>query len=246
MKLGTSSASNVVCTGTSLIKHITEEASTVRPHISEATVKPEGPRQLIAGTVHVTTSSDCSQLVGNCPTCNSRLSVEVRSDGTFGSLVACMRCKQIYRVQPQEGSTSLGENPRGFSVSYVVVGPWDASAIMEYLFDNVGPVSPVTGGFVCQPDENHVDFPFITVNQGARTIRFGLFGQYQENEAAFRKTAEAQLVDLLRERGKAVISLVAESDGKVIGHILFSPVVVASPMGFPTPTQRLPSGFRSG
>jgi hypothetical protein len=95
-----------------------------------------------------------------------------------------MRCKQIYRVQPRQGSASQGETPRGYGVSYVVAGAWDVSAIMEYLFDNVGPVNPVTGGFVCQPDENHVDFPFITVNQGARTIRFGLFGQYQEREAA--------------------------------------------------------------
>ncbi len=55
---------------------------------------------------------------------------------------------------------------------------------MEYLFDNMGPVNPVAGGFVCQPDEYHVDFPFITVNQATRTIRFSLFGQYQEREAA--------------------------------------------------------------
>lgn len=147
-------------------------------------MKPQGSKQhLIAGTVQVAVSPDRSQLVGNCPACSSRLSVEVRSDGTFGSLVACMRCKQIYRVQPQEGSTSPGEHPRGFGVSYVVAGAWDVTAIMEYLFDNMGPVNPVAGGFVCQPDEYHAEYPFITVNQGARTIRFSLFGQYQEREA---------------------------------------------------------------
>lgn len=147
-------------------------------------MKPGGSRKITAGTVHVTTSSDCSQLVGSCPTCNSRLSVEARSDGTFGSLVACMRCKQIYRIEAEQGSTRPGQNPCGFGVSYVVAGAWDVPTIMEYLFDNVGPVNSVEGGFVCQPDEYHVDFPFITVNQGARTIRFGLFGQYQEREAA--------------------------------------------------------------
>jgi len=141
-------------------------------------------RETIMGTVQVMVNSDRSQLVGNCPTCNSRLSVEVRSDGTFGSLVACMRCKQIYRVQSEEDSVSSGEKPRGFGVSYAVVGAWDVSAMMEFLFDNVGPVNSVAGGFVCQPDEHHVDFPFITVNQSARTIRFGLFGQYQERDAA--------------------------------------------------------------
>ena len=143
-----------------------------------------GSKEIIAGTVHVTTTSDRSQLVGNCPTCNSRLNVDVRSDGTFGSLVACTRCKQIYRVQHKEGSTPSGENPFGFNVSYVVVGMWDVSAIMEYLFDTVGSVNPVADGFVCQPDEYHAEYPFITVNIGARTIQFGLFGQYQEREAA--------------------------------------------------------------
>jgi hypothetical protein len=147
-------------------------------------MKSAGSKQMIAGTVQVTTSTDCSQLVGNCPTCHARLSVEIRSDGTFGGLVACMRCKQIYRVQSEESPGSPEQNPSGFGVSYVVVGTWDLSSIMEYLFDNVGPVKTVADGFVCQPDENHVDFPFITVNQGARTIRFSLFGHYQEREAA--------------------------------------------------------------
>lgn len=43
---------------------------------------------------------------------------------------------------------------------------------------------------------------------------------------AFAGDVEARLVDLLRERGKAVMSLVAEDDGEVIGHILFSPVTI--------------------
>ena len=148
-------------------------------------MKSLGSKQhLIAGTVQVAVSSDRSQLVGNCPTCSTRLSVEVRSDGTFGTLVACMRCKQIYRVEPQEDSDAPEENPRGFGVSYVVVGAWDVTAIMEYLFDNMGPVNPVAGGFVCQPDEYHADHPCITVNQATRRIHFSLFGQYQEREAA--------------------------------------------------------------
>lgn len=147
-------------------------------------MKPSGSNKIIAGTIHVRTSSDTSQLVGNCPTCNSRLSLTIRNDGTYGSLVACTRCKQIYRIEAEEGSACPVQNPCGFGVSYVVVGMWDVSAIMEYLFDNVGPVKPMVDGFVCHPDEYHEDFPFITVNHGARTILFGLFGQYQECEAS--------------------------------------------------------------
>jgi putative acetyltransferase len=49
------------------------------------------------------------------------------------------------------------------------------------------------------------------------------------NELAFDAAAEANLVDALRENGAAQVSLVAEEDGLVVGHILFSPVTVESP-----------------
>ena len=39
---------------------------------------------------------------------------------------------------------------------------------------------------------------------------------------AFGRPAEAKLVDDLRQSGDAVISLVAERDSRIIGHILFS------------------------
>lgn len=146
-------------------------------------MRSSGARQLIAGTVHVGVNPDRSELVGNCPTCGSRLTVEMRADGTFGRLVACMRCKEIYRVEADGSSTVSEEHPHGFAVSYGVEGEWNLPSIMEHLFDNVGPVNPVGGGFVCQPDENHTDFPTITVNEHARTVRFALFGDYTEREA---------------------------------------------------------------
>ena len=44
------------------------------------------------------------------------------------------------------------------------------------------------------------------------------------HEAAFPTRAEADLVDRLRSGGKAAVSLIAQDNGNVIGHILFSPV----------------------
>ncbi|MFC1572173.1 GNAT family N-acetyltransferase [Candidatus Eisenbacteria bacterium] len=46
------------------------------------------------------------------------------------------------------------------------------------------------------------------------------------NETAFGQPSEAGIVDALRTSCPEAISLVAESDGDVIGHILFSPVFV--------------------
>ncbi|HXV84451.1 MAG TPA: N-acetyltransferase [Candidatus Binatia bacterium] len=46
------------------------------------------------------------------------------------------------------------------------------------------------------------------------------------HRASFPSEAEAVLVDRLRENGKAVVSLVAEVDGQVVGHIVFSPVSI--------------------
>ena len=48
------------------------------------------------------------------------------------------------------------------------------------------------------------------------------------NEAAFESSEEADIVDKLRERADPLISLVAEADSKIVGHILFSPVSIAS------------------
>jgi putative acetyltransferase len=46
------------------------------------------------------------------------------------------------------------------------------------------------------------------------------------HRAAFPSHLEAQLVDALRQAGKATISLVADLRGSIIGHVLFSPVSV--------------------
>lgn len=52
---------------------------------------------------------------------------------------------------------------------------------------------------------------------------------HRVHELAFDSSAEAQLVDLLRSRGVAAISLVAEDEGEIVGHILFSPVSIDPP-----------------
>jgi putative acetyltransferase len=49
------------------------------------------------------------------------------------------------------------------------------------------------------------------------------------NERAFNRPAEADLVDQLRRHSKVTLSLVAVDDAQVVGHILFSPVVIESP-----------------
>lgn len=48
------------------------------------------------------------------------------------------------------------------------------------------------------------------------------------NEQAFGRLSEGDLVDKLRRRGKIALSLVAVEDGRIIGHILFSPVTIQS------------------
>ena len=50
------------------------------------------------------------------------------------------------------------------------------------------------------------------------------------NRRAFDRESEACLVDNLRQVG-GVISLVAEAEGRVVGHILFSPMTIESQIG---------------
>jgi len=49
---------------------------------------------------------------------------------------------------------------------------------------------------------------------------------FETHARAFPQPGEAKLLDALRAAGAATISLVAERGGRVVGHILFSPVRV--------------------
>ena len=46
------------------------------------------------------------------------------------------------------------------------------------------------------------------------------------NWTAFEQPAEAEIVDRLRENCPEALSLVAEEEGRIVGHILFTPVEV--------------------
>ena len=51
-----------------------------------------------------------------------------------------------------------------------------------------------------------------------------ILGVRAVNEAAFETSAEAALVDALRENGKFTLSLIAEVEGEIAGHILFTDI----------------------
>ena len=61
-------------------------------------------------------------------------------------------------------------------------------------------------------------------------IREEQAGEYQEIRqvivAAFGGDIEANLVELLRNRNKAPVALVAVSNNKIVGHIMFSPITI--------------------
>lgn len=48
------------------------------------------------------------------------------------------------------------------------------------------------------------------------------------NEGAFKTPAEAHLVDMLRDTADPILSLVAEEQGEIVGHIMFSPVTLSA------------------
>ena len=57
-------------------------------------------------------------------------------------------------------------------------------------------------------------------------VRSDLEAVRQVNQAAFPSFAEADLVDRIRNTEPTAISLVAEYEGAIAGHILFSPVTL--------------------
>ena len=67
------------------------------------------------------------------------------------------------------------------------------------------------------------------------------------NRRAFGQDQEADIVDALRANGAALLSLVAIVDGRVVGHIMYSPVVVAGTTGAAlAPMAVLPDHQRQG
>jgi putative acetyltransferase len=51
------------------------------------------------------------------------------------------------------------------------------------------------------------------------------------NEAAFERSDEADLSDRLRQEGVVLLSLVAELDSQIVGHIMFSRMTVETAQG---------------
>jgi putative acetyltransferase len=51
------------------------------------------------------------------------------------------------------------------------------------------------------------------------------------NRRAFGRDDEGRLVDALRAGGDARVALVAEEEGRAVGHILFSALTIATPRG---------------
>ncbi len=56
---------------------------------------------------------------------------------------------------------------------------------------------------------------------------------FETNQLAFPEDNEARLVDMLRDSESFVneLSIVAEKDGEVVGHILFTKLTIESPKG---------------
>lgn len=64
---------------------------------------------------------------------------------------------------------------------------------------------------------------------------------------AFGQPDEARLVDRLRADGDALVELVAEADGAIVGHILFSPLGIGAGDGAAlAPLAVAPAGQRRG
>ena len=51
------------------------------------------------------------------------------------------------------------------------------------------------------------------------------------NKRAFGQDQEANIVDALRSNGASLLSLVARVDGRIVGHIMYSPATIAEVVG---------------
>ena len=69
---------------------------------------------------------------------------------------------------------------------------------------------------------------------------------YEVVSSAFGRLAEADLVEKLREAGDSVVSLVADEDGQIIGHVLLSKMDAPFPAVALAPVSVIPTRQRRG
>jgi putative acetyltransferase len=69
---------------------------------------------------------------------------------------------------------------------------------------------------------------------------------YQVVASAFGQSAEAELVEELREAGDRVLSLVADDDGQIVGHVLLSRLDAPFPALALAPVSVIPARQRTG
>jgi putative acetyltransferase len=69
---------------------------------------------------------------------------------------------------------------------------------------------------------------------------------YQVVSSAFGRLSEAELVTALREAGDTVVSLVADDDGQIVGHVLLSEMDAPFPALALAPVSVIPTRQRSG
>jgi putative acetyltransferase len=69
---------------------------------------------------------------------------------------------------------------------------------------------------------------------------------YQVVSSVFGQSAEAELVEELREAGDCAVSLVADEDGQIVGHVLLSKMDAPFPALALAPVSVIPAKQRSG
>lgn len=69
---------------------------------------------------------------------------------------------------------------------------------------------------------------------------------YDVVSSAFGRLAEAELVEKLRETSDTIVSLVADQDGQIVGHVLLSKMAAPFPALALAPVSVIPARQRSG
>jgi putative acetyltransferase len=176
--------------------------------------------------------------------------------GAGSGFTPAKRVEELLRLPPEliqirPGAEFFVNHNDLLSCAQYALDRAEKSSLHDGNCNNSGGLSPFRGHGGARRAKNklaHCRIMLVLIRTERGDDRGAIYGV---NQTAFGGREESELIDRLREEGSVLLSLVAEIEGRVVGHVLFSRMFIdAEPELIPAvalaPMAVLPANQRQG